>query len=1119
MSSEFSRRPMTTASDSSSQSSDGAEINANQTGVRGDDTDSSPKVLLTDVEHLPQPKVPPGSTAEKGTVSALKRGVTDAAKVKPGDAMAIVAPRTPSVGSATKRSLDYSTESINRAVRLAQQNLASVWQRPPDQRSGRRGGEKPGYDDEEGMVATPPGGGGRGATGRARPTKHPKAVASPAMRAPAPPAVVSPPAAQIGGVRPGAKEPVRPRLLSEKGLVRAVPAEHALKTGTAVEHPSAQPMASGAEVTAKQPPGSGMTDARRRYSVAASPESPEQRMQPSGWVAGAPMQQRRPSYFASREDLGQRRKSIVSDALAAGSGRRPLSVGFRRSLEDTWNRDSDEETSSSSPPLEDTATAPVLPLMRRPPADLKPPTEAKRPSVTVKPPSAVMTPVALPAATSKPPEVTAAVTSSAEPEKTAAAEQVPLAPLAVSATPAALTTPAALATPVTSATPAPLAPPVPQAQPPPSATVTKPLVAQKHDAKKTEIPAPKSTWWTALAHPFSLPGSLVTNEEAPVPAHARRHSMAPGENQRAQARSNVRMKRAPHVTEELKDFAALLGGALGFTGGGQTAAGPSAAGNVNRGAPQHNEMIEDILDYEYEPRLQQTFESEGTDLVAHRRRRKFGCVGLCGRCFVLFFLISAACGLLFFTFHLGRTLSKNLATPGAKLSTTGATSKTTPPLSVVTSPTSTSPTAKTTEATTTSTTTVLPSTEALYDDPADRVTTCELMNYPNPKPATPVVNTTYMWYKDSSRTQYRKLLCVIDSRYFSSRRPYIVELLPTAHCSELILYALYVKSASNYKVHFKRGYVDVDFIQALRRITNKRTHRGDPIRIHYTLGGAHEDSPNFVEMLAKHELRNGVIEDLRNASSLIDGVNIHWDRPGGACDQEFTPAYFRAFVEALYLRNMSLILTVPPVLELVRKFWLISITRYMDYVIVTTHKLRRKGVLDCSGRREFAVASYLAIRDHVLKETANPFQAAKVVYSIALGADVFRATLPLSSPRLLDAGTPSSVFDGPTVQTNKTSYDHVCRMPKSLFDGDSECAYAIRQQSTGGTELALYAGPEELAVRMRKSYASKMGDTTVAVYDLFLDDFGGNCAHAGGSAATTSPLVVAIAETGLQSSL
>ncbi|KAL3214363.1 hypothetical protein MRX96_034961 [Rhipicephalus microplus] len=70
---------------------------------------------------------------------------------------------------------------------------------------------------------------------------------------------------------------------------------------------------------------------------------------------------------------------------------------------------------------------------------------------------------------------------------------------------------------------------------------------------------------------------------------------------------------------------------------------------------------------------------------------------------------------------------------------------------------------------------------------------------------------------------------------------------------------------------------------------------------------------------------------------------------------------------------MSIILTVPPVLGLARKFWLMSVTRYVDYVIVTTHLLRRQGVLDCSGRRQFAAASYLAIRDHVLRETANPF--------------------------------------------------------------------------------------------------------------------------------------------------
>ncbi|XP_075556111.1 uncharacterized protein LOC142588363 [Dermacentor variabilis] len=1146
---------MTTGSDSSSQSSDGSEMNVNHAGVRGDDTDSSLQVLPTDVEHLLQPKVPPGSSAEKGAVSAFKRGVTDAAEgtAKAGDATAIVAPRTPSAGSATKRSLDYSTESttMDRAVRPAQQNLASLWQRPQDKRSGRKGRGKPGYDDEEGMVATPPGGGGRGATGRARPTARPKAVASPAMRAPAPPAVVSPPAAQIGGVRPGAKEPVRPRLVlsKKKSLTWSGPAKPALNPGTAAGPPSAQPMASEPEVTAKQPPSTVMTDARRRYSVAASQGSPEQPRKSSGGVAGASTLQRRQSCVASPGALGQqRRKSLVSATLATGLGRRPSAVsllqgrgtrklssaGFPWALDDARRRpsvisqgpagkasgDRVEESSTSSPPREDTATPPDLSLMRRLPANVKPPTEVKRPSVTVKSPTALTAPAAMPARTSEPPEVTAAVASSAEPEKTIAAEGVPP---ALSSTTSALATPASLASPDPTPPSVSLVPPALQAQAPPSA-VAKAVGTEKLDSKKTDaalVPAPKSNWWTALARPFSLSGSpdsgggLGSSEEAPVPTHPRRYSTAVGDNQRAQARSNVKLKRAPHVTEELKDFAALLGSTIGLAGGGQTATGPSAAVNVSRGAPRHNE-IEDSLDYDYGLRLQQSLESEGTDLVAHRRRRKFGFVGLCGRCFVLFSLISAACGLLFFTFHLGQTLSKNFAPPGVKLTTTNATSKTTSPSSVATSPIPTSSTMGTKEATTASTTTALPSTEELYDDLADRVTTCEKIAYPDPLPAAaPVVNTSYVPYKESSRTQYRKLLCVIDTRYFSPRRPYVVELLPTTYCSEVIFYALYVNAANPVKVNCKRGDIDGEFLGDLARLKQTRTHRGEELRLHLTLGGGPDDSPNFVETLEKHELRDRVIMELHSTSNYFDGVNIHWDRPGNACDQEFTPAYFRAFVEALYMRNMSLILTVPPVLKLVRKFWLISLTRYMDYVIVTTHTLRRKGVLDCSGRREFAVASYFAIRDHVLKETGSPFLAAKVVYSIALGADVFRATLPLSSPRLLDAGTPSSVFDGPTVQTNKTSYDHVCRMPKGVFDGDSECAYAIRQQSTGGTELALYAGPEELAARMRNSYASKMGDTTVAVYDLFLDDFGGNCAYAGGPTTTGSPLVAAIAETGL----
>ncbi|XP_049526300.1 uncharacterized protein LOC119458762 isoform X2 [Dermacentor silvarum] len=1037
MSSALTRHTTMTGSDSPSESSHGSATTVDQTDVGGDDTDSSLKALVSDIEQLPPSKVPPVSTTEKDTVSAGKGGVAGAGRgaVKPVDGTAILAPGTPHTGSPTKRSLDDSTASTNmdRAVSDAQQKRDNLWQRSRVHRSGRKGRGKPGYDDEEEMVATSPVGGGRGAAGRARPTARPKAVAAPVVRGPAPPPGLPPPSGQTGGAQPGDKEPARPRLvLSKKGLVRAAPNKSELNPGAAAEPPSAQPMVSGA-----------------KCSVAVS--------------------------------LGM----ISSDR--------------------------DEESSSTSPPREDTdtpppATPPDLPSMRRP-------------SVAVKPAAAVTAPAVMPAATSKPPEVTAAVTSSAEPEKAAVAEEVPLAQPALSATLAAPAAPAPTAPSV------PLVSPVLQAQPPPSATATKPVVAQKLDAKKSEaapVPVPKSTWWEALAPPFSLTGEPVTsgavgpNEEVPVPAHVRRYSMAMTDNQRAQARTNVKLKRAPHVTEDLKDYAALLGSAVGSAGvpGGQTAAGPSAAGNVSRGAPQRNEMIEDILDYEYGSRMQPSLEIEGSDFVGHRRRRKFSLAGLCGRCFVLFSLISATCGLLFFTFHLGQTLSKNLGTPGVKLFTTNATSETTTSSSVVTSPTSTSSTKRTTKATTTtSTTTALPSAAELYDDVAGRFRTCAKIRYPDPPRGVPVLNTSNVPYRASTRTQYRKLLCVIDTRYFSARRPYVVDLLPTTYCSELIFYAAYVDDAHLFKVRPKRGHIDQEFLAEITRLKQLRTHRGDRLRLHVTLGGSHSDSPNFVEMLEKYELRDEVVMELHGASNFFDGVNIHWDRPGGYCDEEFTPAYFRAFIEVLYLKNMSLILTVPPVLELVRNFWLISLTRYTDYVIVTTHTLRRKGVLDCSGRREFAAASYLAIRDHVFHETANPFQAAKVIYSIALGADVFRATVPLSSPRLLDAATPSSVFDGPTVQTNKTSYDHVCRMPKGVFDG--ECAYAIRQQSTGSTELALFAGPEELATRMRNSYASRMGDTPVAVYDLFLDDFGGNCVYAGGPTTRDSPLVAAIAETGL----
>ncbi|XP_077523508.1 uncharacterized protein LOC144134473 [Amblyomma americanum] len=517
------------------------------------------------------------------------------------------------------------------------------------------------------------------------------------------------------------------------------------------------------------------------------------------------------------------------------------------------------------------------------------------------------------------------------------------------------------------------------------------------------------------------------------------------------------------------------------------------------------QAVEDYLDYDQG----HSFESDVSSDFRAGRLRSAGCscLRLSAKCAVLVVLLLAPCSLLFITYRLGQTLYRT--TPQRAKPTT-----TTTPVSTASATrsesTATQPTSTTTV--TMPTTKVLPPTEQLYDDASDRDPTCAEPVY-GPGDMAGGVDSSERTYTNSSAIQYRKLLCVLDSRYFSVKRTYVLQRLPTAYCSEFIYYALYVTSTGS--LEGKRHALDTDALAQMAALNLGRRHRGQKIRMHVTIGGSRRDSPSFVRMLQRHEVRDGVVKHLvASRGDLYDGVNIHWDRPGDSCDQAFTPTFFRALIEELYRNKIAVLLTVPPVLELVRKFWLVNVMRYLDHLVVTTHMLRRKGILDCTGRREFAAASYHAIRKHVLKETSNPVEAAKVAYSIALGADVFKATLPLNSPRLLDAALPSSLFNGPTVQANKTSYDHVCRLPTKAFDeDDGECVYALGANTAAGTELALFAGPAELALRMRRSYASRMGDTPVAVFDLFLGDFDGHCSLE--KQAKESPLLAAIAETGL----
>ncbi|KAK8768936.1 hypothetical protein V5799_014598, partial [Amblyomma americanum] len=228
--------------------------------------------------------------------------------------------------------------------------------------------------------------------------------------------------------------------------------------------------------------------------------------------------------------------------------------------------------------------------------------------------------------------------------------------------------------------------------------------------------------------------------------------------------------------------------------------------------------------------------------------------------------------------------------------------------------------------------------EELYDDTSDRDPSCAEPVYTAGANLTDVVDFSSRSYTNRTATQYRKLLCVLDSKYFSPRRLYVLEQLPTAYCSELIYYALYVTST----VKVKRGRLDSEIFDAIVRLRERRLHRGKKMRLHIALGGSRRDSPSLVRLMENYEVRDAVINDLHALSRHYDGVAIHWDRPGDACDKEFTRTFFRALIEDLRRRRLAVILIVPPVVELVRRFWLINIMRYLEYVIVLTHTLRRK---------------------------------------------------------------------------------------------------------------------------------------------------------------------------------
>ncbi|KAH9366253.1 hypothetical protein HPB48_008327 [Haemaphysalis longicornis] len=259
----------------------------------------------------------------------------------------------------------------------------------------------------------------------------------------------------------------------------------------------------------------------------------------------------------------------------------------------------------------------------------------------------------------------------------------------------------------------------------------------------------------------------------------------------------------------------------------------------------------------------------------------------------------------------------------------------------------------------------------------------------------------------------------------SRRQPLFLQRLPTPHCSEYIYYALYPSAMGALP---KYDVPEANALRALRYLTNSLRHNNKKVLLHATVGGARDDSASFVRMLRNYRDRTAFVNSLADSRSynLFDGVNIHWDRPGDDCDNKATEDDFAPMIEKLRKLRLRVLLTVPPVLGLVRQFRLHGILQHLHYIVVTTHALVRK-----------------------------------------VGVHMLRMTLPITHPRLVDPASVAMASNGPLGTPEKISYETVCRLKRRSFDNDTECSWTLEKGADDFTEVQPTRSATGLAPALR----------------------------------------------------
>ncbi|XP_072142227.1 chitotriosidase-1-like [Dermacentor andersoni] len=316
-------------------------------------------------------------------------------------------------------------------------------------------------------------------------------------------------------------------------------------------------------------------------------------------------------------------------------------------------------------------------------------------------------------------------------------------------------------------------------------------------------------------------------------------------------------------------------------------------------------------------------------------------------------------------------------------------------------------------------------------------------------------------------------------RYRRFDELYPVSHLPLDYCSSIVVYSYAVHGTSG-EITWKNLSVGV-YANDLRTLKDhgQLKHRTNNITVYFTVGGDREDSAN-----------------------LSLGINVDWNYPGDPCSRPFyTQDLFFRLLTKLNDTGLRLIVSVPPVKSRLSAYSLDKMVSAVDYVIIKTHTHTAppslRNVVRCSGDQSAAADVFNAALS-----TFNMTDKANLGYSISVGPETFMApAAQLGAPVL-----GMIQWDNTTRQPGRTSYASVCPdMPVLRTASHPQCLMVARRIDNETVGVATFADVYALQQRMNRTYADQMGMAPVAVFDIDLDDFAGNCT------GVMSPLIRAVA--------